>query len=99
MYVTMRQEWVAIANVYKHKREECEEKLANIVYNTDTNENLRKYAKNIYDQLTSPSENKFDQLLRRIDANLEASTYKYNDTQHNSDLLKDLHVEARRFSA
>ena len=58
MYVTMRQEWVAIANVYKHKREECEEKLANIVYNTDTNENLRKYAKNIYDQLTS-NENKF----------------------------------------
>merc|ERR1712115_117318 len=106
MYVTMRQEWVAIANVYKHKREECEEKLANIVYNTDTNENLRKHAKNIYDQLTSPNENKFEQLLRRIDAklvkndeNLEASTYKYDNPHHNSDLLKDLHVETRRFSA
>ena len=104
MDVIMRQEWVSIANVYKHKRGECEEKLVNIISNTDTNEDLRKYAKNIYDQLTS-NENKFDQLLRRIDAKLvkkdedsEASTYKCGNPHQNSDLLKNLHIETRRSS-
>merc|ERR1711867_274633 len=69
MYVTMRREWVTIANIYKHKRQECEEKLLSIIRSESTDEGLLRYASFMYDQLTS-KESKFEQLLRRIDAKL-----------------------------
>ena len=104
LYLTMRQNWVTIANVYKDKRRECEKRLINIISDTKENEDSRMQAKNIYNQLTS-SENKFDDLLRRIDAklmkndeDLEASTYKYNNSQQTSEVLRDLHVETGRSS-
>lgn len=104
LYLTMRQNWVTIANIYKDKRRECERRLINIISDTKENEDSRMQAKNIYNQLTS-SENKFDDLLRRIDAklmkndeDLEASTYKYNNSQQTSEVLRDLHVETGRSS-
>ena len=104
LYLTMRQNWVTIANTYKEKKNECEKKLISIMNDTRESEDFRVQARNIHDQLTS-SDNKFDDLLRRIDAklvrndeDLERSTYRYNNSQQNSETSRDLHVETGRSS-
>ena len=73
--------------------------------NAEESENFKVQAKNIYDKLTS-SDNKFDDLLSRVDAklvrndeDLEISTYKYNNTQQTSEILRDPHLETGRSSA
>ena len=105
LYLTMRQNWVTIANTYKNRKRECEKKLINIMNDAEESENFKVQAKDIYDKLTS-SDNKFDDLLSRVDAklvrndeDLEISTYKYNNTQQTSEILRDPHLETGRSSA
>ena len=80
-YLTMRHNWVTIANIYKEKKGKYEEKLIDTMNDLEESEDSRMQIKTIYDQFSS--DNKFDNLLRRIDIKLmkndeelENSTYK-----------------------
>ena len=68
-YLTMRHNWVTIANIYKEKKRKYEEKLINTMNDPEESKDFKMQVKNIYDQLIS-SDNKFDELLRKIDTKL-----------------------------